>query len=298
MEIFTMKKTLIALALASAMGTAAADVTVYGSVEQAVTNTDNGTTSSWDVTNSDTYVGFKSSEDLGNGMTAFANISLDLDSESGAASTTRDAYVGLAGSFGSVKLGRQVAPQKALADATIDIMEGNNSVVFANDSRLSNAVSYTTPSMSGFSAVVATVMDGANGEDTTDALEYVVSYSNGPVAAYYSVRDDKNNDVQNTIYAVSGSLADLTVAASFETQEDNDGTADVDTKTVVATYNMGNNALKVAAQRPDEGSDINAFEVAHAFSKNTTGYVNYEVSSPVSGAADTDLLSVGLRVNF
>jgi len=294
-----MKKTLIALALASAMGTATADVTVYGSVEQALTNTDNGTTSSWDVTNSDTYIGFKASEDLGNGMTASANISMDVNTEATSNGvSTRDSYVSLAGGFGSIKVGKQVAPQKALADATIDVMEGNNSVVFANDSRATNAVSYTTPNMNGFSAVVATVMDGANGEDTTDAVEYVIGYSNGPVAAYYSARDDKNNNVQNTIYAATGTMGDLTVAVSFETQEDNDGTADIDTKTVAATYNMGNNALRVAAQRPDEGNDINAVEVAHAFSKNTSAYVSYENASPVTGAADTDLLSVGLRMNF
>ena len=292
-----MKKTMIALALASAMGTAAADVKVYGSIDRAITNTDTGTTSNWDVTSGDTYVGFKASEDLGNGLTAFANTSIDLG-ETGAASTTRDTYVGLSGGFGKIAMGRMKGIQKDLADASIDVMEGNNSVVFANDGRVSNTVRYTTPNMSGFSADVAVEMDGSNGQDTQDVLTYAVGYANGPVSATYSRRDDKNNNVQNTVYVATGSMGDLTVAAALETQEDNDGTADVDTKTVAATYAMGANTLKVAAQRPDEGSDINAVEVQHNFSKNTWAYVNYEVSSPVSGAADTDLLSVGLRMTF
>jgi len=69
------------IALVGCAEQASADVTVYGSVEQALTITDNGTTNSKDITNGDTYIGFKATEDLGNGLSAFGDISLNIDSE-------------------------------------------------------------------------------------------------------------------------------------------------------------------------------------------------------------------------
>jgi len=297
MEIFTMKKTLIALALASAMGTAAADVTVYGSVEQALTNTDNGTTNSWDVTSDDQYIGVKASEDLGNGLAAFAKISFDVNSEGANSPTTKDSFVGLKGGFGSVQVGRMYGVQQSVGDNLIDIFEGN-SIDVTNNGRLTNAVAYTTPNMSGLSGTVGVVIDGAAGEDTSDAVVYAVSYANGPMTAMASYQDDKANNDQTTLYGASVVLGDFTVGGAFETVENNDGTADVDTTSVVATYALGNNTLKVGAQRPDEGNDVNAYEVAHEFSKNTTGYVNYQTSSPVNGSVDTDTFQVGLRMNF
>ena len=292
-----MKKTLIALALASAMGTAAADVTVYGSVEQALTNTDNGTTNSWDVTSDDQYIGVKASEDLGNGLAAFAKISFDVNSEGANSPTTKDSFVGLKGGFGSVQVGRMYGVQQSVGDNLIDIFEGN-SIDVTNNGRLTNAVAYTTPNMSGLSGTVGVVIDGAAGEDTSDAVVYAVSYANGPMTAMASYQDDKANNDQTTLYGASVVLGDFTVGGAFETVENNDGTADVDTTSVVATYALGNNTLKVGAQRPDEGNDVNAYEVAHAFSKNTTGYVNYQTSSPVNGSVDTDTFQVGLRMNF
>jgi predicted porin len=294
-----MKKTMIALALASAMGTAAADVTVYGSVEQALTHTDNGTTTNWDVTADapNNYIGFKSSEDLGNGLRAFADVSLNIVSESSTAATTKNAHVGIEGGFGKVAVGRMLGVQQRVGDATIDIMEGN-SIDVTNSDMVSNTVAYTTPDVNGLSASVAIIADGATGQQNTDTLAYSVGYSNGPVSAVYSYQDDKVNNDQTTIYGATVSFGDLSVGGAFETVENNDGTADVDTTSVVAAYALGNNVVKVAAQRPDEGNDVNIAELEHKFSKNTNAYVNYMQSSPVTGAADTDTFQVGMRMTF
>jgi len=291
-----MKKTMIALALASAMGVSHAGVTVFGSVEQRLTNVDNGTTSSWDLQSDDQFVGFRAAEDLGNGMSAFAEVSMDIDSEAANGATTRDTFVGIAGGFGSVTAGRQTSVNDKADDATVDIFEGSTLGAKKSD-RVSNTVAYTTPNISGLTGTVSVEMNGASGQDTQDVVDYGVSYANGPVTVVAAYHDDKNNNDQVTTLGGSVALGDLTVGGLFQTEENNDGTVDTDTKSVVASYALGNNVVKAGYQTGDEINDVTIVELQHNFTKNANAYVNYKKDSPAAGV-DTDTVMVGMRVNF
>jgi len=74
------KKTLIAMSLAAVTGSAMADVAVSGRVEQTFTKTDSATaaTDQW-IGGTDNNIVFNVTEDLGNGLTAFAKVALDVD---------------------------------------------------------------------------------------------------------------------------------------------------------------------------------------------------------------------------
>ena len=93
------KKTLIAAAVATlASSVAMADVSVSGRVEQGFSDEDAGTTGWAGFT--DNQININASEDLGNGMTAFAKIGIKQ------ANTQLDEKVGIKGSFGTIVLGR------------------------------------------------------------------------------------------------------------------------------------------------------------------------------------------------
>jgi predicted porin len=128
-----MKKTQVALAaLALVASTAAlADVTVYGAVDAAVANANNGKGTYFDGTGAwtaPTHLGFKGSEDMGNGMKANFQLETGVSLNNGsavsggygsnAASTngyfgalfTRVSTVGLSGDFGALTFGQQLSP--------------------------------------------------------------------------------------------------------------------------------------------------------------------------------------------
>ena len=62
--------TMIGVALAGGMAAAQADVTVFGHIDQSVVNWDDGSNSDTNFVCTTCSIGFKGSEDLGNGMKA------------------------------------------------------------------------------------------------------------------------------------------------------------------------------------------------------------------------------------
>ena len=199
-----MKKTMIATAVAAAFAlpmAAQADVTVYGKVHTAIVNVDatgNGTnantatTENWQVKDGTSRLGFKGSEDLGGGMQAIWKYEQAYDTdESGAVTSGRNTYVGLAGSFGTFLVGRHDTPYKMswyaggadFADDTIADMNGSgfggdnvrqtsaadsdnkDAGVHFDEDRMDNVIAYVSPDMSGFQAALAIMPGESNVEN-------------------------------------------------------------------------------------------------------------------------------------
>ena len=179
-----MKKSLIALAVLAASGAAMAQssVTLYGVADAGVTylnGADNwsGVTSGNNLTS---RLGFRGTEDLGGGLKA--NFVLEggfnLDNGDGASGYAgakagegfqfkRRSTVGLAGSFGEVRLGREltaaynatarydvfgsvgIGQSRLWADGGVVDASANATAVTTNQ-RISNALTYVSPDFSGF----------------------------------------------------------------------------------------------------------------------------------------------------
>lgn len=181
-----MNKKIIAGAVFAALSTAAAaqsSVQVYGIVDAGVNYQGSpvvqGAGSKWSLmsgNNSGSRIGFKGQEDLGNGLKAIFTLENGFSVDSG--KTTQDtnktqtlfgrqAFVGLTGNFGTVKLGRQYAPFDvvlAATDAFGNGLDGRASNIAANKAgftkggyavRVDNLVAYETPNFSGFSGGLA-----------------------------------------------------------------------------------------------------------------------------------------------
>lgn len=209
-----MQKKLIALALAGMVAGPAfaqSNVTVYGIVDTFIgygkaedakfSGMDSGMLSG-------SRLGFKGSEDLGNGLKAKFALEQGFGSDTGNENDAgkafhRQAWVGLEGGFGFVGLGRQYAPgyytyrNDALSAGVFDprwIVASDLNIVSASAQRWDNSISYQTPNWSGFSAHVIygfgareseVDVPGSIDKDDDDQFGIGLNYANGPLNVDY-----------------------------------------------------------------------------------------------------------------
>ena len=174
-----MKKTLIALTLASLSVAAVADVTIYGNIRAGVYNYSNKYTANINGTEYSTprhsvtgiddvgsYIGFKGSEDVAGGLKAIWQVENAIY-DNGADHTTgswagRDTFIGLEGGFGKVRIGKmksQFGSHMGSVDQWEYNAEAADTQVTAiglarytrTDVRLANAARYDSPVWGGFS---------------------------------------------------------------------------------------------------------------------------------------------------
>jgi len=168
-----MQKKLIALAVAGLMSSAAfaeSGVTMYGSLDATyATLTNDGVGVGMnDVTHKTSRLGFKGSEKLGNGMTAFFQLEerfmLDNATSDGDLRWKDKAWVGLQGGFGKVSFGRIPTAldiiyggSKAGNKDTIADWNGRKAKAIT---RFDNGVSYTSPKLGGMVTINAATTSG------------------------------------------------------------------------------------------------------------------------------------------
>ncbi|MEO6560141.1 MAG: porin, partial [Burkholderiaceae bacterium] len=221
-----MKKTLIALAvLGSVAGVAQAQsaVTIYGKVDLGITKLSGDTTNlglnstTQMQANHASRIGFKGTEDLGGGLSAIFQIENRFNADTGTVTPgnalfSGPAFVGLAGGFGAVKLGRNWSTVDSVSTAAIDPFEGDGigGLNYLTRARINNSITYYTPEMSGFGAQAQYILGekpvGIAPAQQNDGYAVGVNYNNGPIylGAGYGVEENTN---KARIWAVSGSYA-------------------------------------------------------------------------------------------
>lgn len=106
------------------------------------------------------FIGFRGSEDLGEGLKAVWQLEQDVSVAGGGATQwgNRESFIGLAGEFGTLRAGR-VANQFDDASQAIDPWDSNNDVasqlgIFKRHDDMPVSVRYDSPDFSGFSGSV------------------------------------------------------------------------------------------------------------------------------------------------
>lgn len=295
-----MRKSLLAAALLGAFVAPAvlADdgtVILYGKVNEAVKFEKNATPLAGDPLhttsqviignggqglNTPSRIGFKGTEDVGDGMKAWFQVETGLTADDATATSfgSREAWVGLQGAFGKVGLGRGKTPYTNLADRFDSLVDGGDSLAVYRDAtlagiastgiagvtptvttnRFNNAIRYDSPNMEGFTAS-AMWGAGENKTATTEAtsnLSLGANYGSGPVfvgAAYNNEnRIGGVNGRKNTAFLILGNytvITDLTLGAGYQhAAEEAPGVKlSRDYWMLDATYTMGNIMLKGGA---------------------------------------------------
>lgn len=176
--------------------------------------------------------GLRGSEDLGNGYKAVFRLESGFNANNGTQAQGRMfgrwAYVGLAGGFGEVRVGRQWVYGFEWAGVGSPFGTGwgqssNNASLGYNDGdfgaggRVNNAVFYATPRLGGWQAGLGYSFESHDGEAfATDAHDRVLTaglrYNGGPVAAALTYeRLNPNSQLPNKKTA-----GNLQVAGSYD----------------------------------------------------------------------------------
>ena len=205
---------LIATALASLMAAAAQaqsnSVTLYGRVDLNLTRISG---EGWHMDQSSTSrFGLRGSEALGGGVSAIFQLESRINPQNGASETPRfwgrEAWVGLRGGFGTVRLGRTLSPSQRIASGydphgtdgigsfgSSGLLLGLPSSTFV---RMESGIYYETPNFSGFSAFGAFAMDDTPGVTDERFHSIRLRYSAGPVDASVGIGELSNgNDVKS-----------------------------------------------------------------------------------------------------
>lgn len=241
------KKSAVAAAVLLASVAAQAQVTVYGNVdaffgriEAPVANAD-ATTNVESGVHTGSFIGFKGQEDLGGGLKAFFALESDIGLDEGTQADNfwgRTSELGLAGDFGTIKLGNSRS-LGFLANAAYNPFPVtgwmNTSENLNGFGNYTNAVTYTSPNLSGFTAAAQVGMSEQDQIDNAFGLS--VNYNAGPLAVGFNYSTEQVGFIA-ALDSIGVSDADI-IALINELGLDEDIAADYDRWQLGASYDFG-----------------------------------------------------------
>lgn len=310
-----MKKSLLALAVLGVFAGAAqaqSSITIYGLLDQGLILNSNANAAGQNITAiaAGTYssrFGFTGTEDLGGGLKANFRLESQIQPDTGTTDTPtsplfrRAANVGLAGNFGSVTLGRQsdpfyiayasgdTRPSNLIGSSLHPFLRAGAALSNITPLWVDNAISYTTPTFSGFKATVYYSFGEQAGDSSKLKQQGLTgAYANGPLTVnaglvqHYSATGIKNG--QGTTLNGGYSFGPATVRLSYSQFKDPSNTA-------ARKYDVyGLSALYAASATVDlsagfyklddknnlgQNANILGLEGDYKLSKRTTLYVVY-----------------------
>lgn len=268
------------------------------------------------------HLGFRGTEDLGNGLSAVFVLEHFLRANTGSAGRfdadtfwARNAYVGINGSSGSVHLGRITTslfvntllfnPFGDSFGFSPSIRHYFTSGTVTGDSGWSDSVRYTSPKFGGATFTAHAALKDGNGNGGRNTGVSGV-YFNGPVgisAAWQKV--EKGSAVADTTTGQLGGSYDFKVVKAFVQygQVHNDTTGNKHKITglgaAVPTGDLGKALLQWGQIDPKTGAKRTTISVGydHNLSKRTDLYGIY-MSDKLSGLATGNSYGVGVRHRF
>lgn len=345
----------VTLALPTTALAATSNVEIYGlfSASFDVVNFDSQTKSDEALVSSHaSRLGLRGKEDLGGGLSAVwgTEVGLALDT-SGGDWGSRGQYVGLSNkSLGTLIVGGQLNTPHKMATVKLDVFsdsladyngiigQASNTGAVGNravfDARGSNAIQYTSPSLSG---VVVDVMysqknEGGSTSNDPQLWSLAANYTNGPL--YLTVAWEKDfdyattNDRSDWKFGAAYTLGSTRLAGVYERMsQTGSGVYDRNAFYVSLLHKMGNIDLKAAYGRAgdsdaaggDDGARLWAVGGDYNLSKRTAIYAIYASLSndsnghftmgqgtgantgaitPTAGGEDPSGFSLGVRHTF
>lgn len=339
------KKNLIAVAALATLAVSAqaqSSVTLYGNVDVGLTSiktkstpaagTDGTVTGVTSSILTESFFGLKGQEDLGGGLKAIFKLESFIDVDTGATTAGnffgKNAYVGLAGDFGTVKLGNQESLFKTEA-AAFDAFGVSPvlavSKLFVGNTlggSWQNTIGYTSPNLSGLT--VSAQHSAKEATKNTSAASYnggatavAVNYAAGALGLSAVYGDNRTTDTntgtlsneRNRAFLLGGSY-DFGVVKAFaqygQNKSETRTTEDPKDKffQVGAVVPVTQAGAVHAAYGQVKTGDLkdSKFSLAyhHSLSKRTGVYagVTYVKDEQVAAEEKTTTLAVGVRHAF
>jgi len=305
-----LQRKLLATAVASACALPAAAlaqvpswIQIYGranvSYERITTSSSSNTAvqpnqSNWDLVDNNSRIGVRGNKDLGGGLTGLFQMESRVRLDQGFGElTSRDSYAGLAGSYGTVRLGRTIGP---VYYANYDYISMHNHdtgtssdallapTIFGDQGFMNNTVWYTSPKFGAFTVDVAHSLLGVArlpGESQPRYLGLVGSYDRGPLhvaASYANTQRTANLDTTGVTMVPDNDKA-YTIGGLYDFKTFVVGALIESAKSkVLAGGDASRNYVRVSAMMPVG---------KHEFHVNF-GTVNHGVGSTASSGVSND----------
>ena len=308
-----MKKTLLALAVlgfAAGAASAQSNVTVYGKLDLGLAKP-LGTDAKGLADAGGSRLGFRGSEDLGNGLSALFGFEHRFDPDTGAANKAATFWqgystVGLKGAFGSVNIGRQYAPAFSLIQNQIDPF-GGDTVGQLRDVgmrpggitkvRVAGSVRYDF-SANGFN-VAASLGEGDKNGGPDKPFSIAGNYSAGPLFVGIGYEDPAGETDKLVSAGARYNVGFATFSAGIST-----GTTAADLKArgymvgADVPLGSGNVYTGFAEQKVDGVTVSRKFGLGyhHKLSKRTKLYADFGHDSKL--ASDKSGYDLGIQHNF
>jgi len=335
-----MKKSLIALAALAAVSAASAQssVTLYGQFDAGIYSLNKADGSKNAVVYGDGAIGsnvwgLKGSEDLGGGLSAVFKLESDIQTNNGGLNNSglfrRGANFGLSSSsLGTVAFGLNNNPLISTNGALMPLGGNSLSTTVATSMAFSdfytkNAVTYTTPTFAGLTAVVQRGMaNNVNSFSEGSVTAFSAAYVNGPLELRFAGQDRKaataailsaSNakvtspseliaapDVNKQSYVVGGKYTigawslGLAYLESNKAADAGISTARTIKQTATqmgAAYNLNANTIIGGSYTSSEGSSLTNLQARYSLSKRTSVY-------GIVGLADNKASTAANATNF
>ncbi|TAA47586.1 porin [Corallincola spongiicola] len=309
-----------ALLLLAATPISQAAPTLYGKLNLAVQQSDDGTTARGSYSEVASYAsrfGLKGDSELADGWGVFYKLEfqVNIDDDEGDALDSRDQYVGLSTPAGDVMIGRRNTIFKEAnngADQFGDV-EGDIKYLFAGDNRLGDNITWKSPIWNQLQLGATVIMgDNSKQKDKEDGDE---GYN---LALFYGDKSLKKQPLwgavayedgvagySNTVLVGRAALGDWQFGAMWQNTEDSESNDDesgymvnvaylMEAWTFKAQY-MASDLYKIGyTKRKDEDGNKLGFQsgssigVDYSFNKTTSAYLWYTINEkPESSYRDT-----------
>ena len=283
-----MKKTLIALAVLAVSGAAFAQstATISGSISVGVMDTGNagGTAAVSTLGGGANAINIVTAEDLGGGLRGgfdsqmrFSAATGDMNSSGTGSALLHGANVYLSGGFGTVRMGKIIEASNCGFDVWgctggAGMMAGHAATAGHASTSISalvaagtiaNSVSYTTPTINGFSASYHTSMSVASRINERSVLN--LSYAKGPLSAQYIQRKNSANTAANLVPSQA-------VPAVFSNTSTPISDANGETTGIAVGYDFGVAKLNVFNAKTDKATTSGPTYAASNVDQDITGF--------------------------
>jgi len=334
------KLSILALAACACAAQAQSSVTLYGVADMAVERVKGATsvTRAASGQQQGSRWGLRGSEDLGGGLKAVFQMESGFNMANGASGQGgllfgRQAYVGLAGDFGAVRLGRQYSPMDDVAGLVgtkvYDVLSVVPIIGNGDYNRVNSAVTYLSPKVANttFQAQYSFGTPRPAGDtspDYTKQFSVHAIHENGPLtlgASLMRVTDDNattaGNQGKSAALLVAGYNFGSVKVTGYYDQEDKgtetmkvyglQGAMTFGNTTVSAGVAQAKNVTGLASAARDDAK-LYTLQASHNLSKRTALYGNLTVvsnganaalgfNSPVAGK-NSNGVQVGIRHRF
>lgn len=314
-----MNRKLLAMAVGAALAlplAAQAAPTVYGQLNLSVDLVDAESIpqDAWEVNSNSSRLGVKGEEALGGGLSAVYKAEWQVSGDGTAAGPAadlnmRDRYLGLKGSFGTVKVGNFDSPLK-IAQGAVDQFNDMTYTDLANfipgDNRLTDLIGYESPKLADSLTVRVAIQPGENtpaGDDgLADAISASVTYEADSLYAALAMDKDVAG-FDSVIRLAAGYKMDALQLGAMIQQSDT-GAADWMSFLVSAAYTMDKNVLKAQVISSEDQVDVISVGGEHNFTEATKAYLHvatasWEAAAAASGVdSDDTVVTIGMQTKF